>query len=216
MAKWFGIAGVVIVGSVVPAIAGDSNHMAHAASHVAVRLQHADATPLVVAKREPAHLEPARLEPAHLEADRLLEAAQASLPRTGDALVRVPRAVQSSANAMRRPLRGSLHSEPNAPRLDVAEEVRLVDAARAAMRTGNAQHCLELLTERQRQFPNGVLVPEAAMLRVLALRQSGQIAAAQREGQRFLLAHSSGPLATNVRSVLSAIESENSEQADVN
>lgn len=86
--------------------------------------------------------------------------------------------------------------------LDVADEVHLIDEARVALRTGDASRCLRLTAERRQRFPNGVLSPEAALLRIEALTLSGQSELAQREGHRFLLQYPTGPLSGRVRVLL--------------
>lgn len=85
---------------------------------------------------------------------------------------------------------------------DFAEEVRLVDASRAALRAGDTSKCLRLLVDRQRRFPKGVLGPEAAIIRIEALHAAGNRALVRTEGERFLVQHPSGPLAARVRSIL--------------
>lgn len=82
------------------------------------------------------------------------------------------------------------------------EEVRLVDASRAALRAGDTSKCLRLLVDRQRRFPKGVLGPEAAIVRIEALHAAGNRALVRTEGERFLVQHPSGPLAARVRSIL--------------
>lgn len=89
--------------------------------------------------------------------------------------------------------------------LDVSEEVRLVDAARAALRAGNPSACLRLLNTRQHRFPKGLLGPEAAIVRIEALHSSGECELVRTEGERFLVTHPSGPLAARVRAILDKI-----------
>ncbi len=84
----------------------------------------------------------------------------------------------------------------------VADEVRLIDDARVALRSGDAAKCLRLLAERRHRFANGVLSPEAALLHIEALSLSGQQEAARREGLRFLSQYPTGPLSGRVRGLL--------------
>jgi len=84
----------------------------------------------------------------------------------------------------------------------VADEVRLIDDARVALRSGDTAKCLRLLAERRHRFANGVLTPEAALLRIEALSLSGQQQAARREGLRFLSQYPTGPLSGRVRGLL--------------
>jgi hypothetical protein len=95
-------------------------------------------------------------------------------------------------------------SQHDAPPTDfgVADEVRLIDDARIALRSGDAAQCLRLLAERRHRFANGVLTPEAALLQIEALSLSGQREAARREGLRFLSQYPTGPLSGRVRGLL--------------
>lgn len=110
-----------------------------------------------------------------------------------------PRAPVASAHG-RLPREASAQSP-----LDVSEEVRLVDAARAALRVGDPSTCLRLLNTRQHRFPKGLLGPEAAIVRIEALHSSGERELVRAEGERFLVRHPSGPLATRVRAILDQI-----------
>ena len=79
------------------------------------------------------------------------------------------------------------------------DEIRLLDRARAALRMRAPQQALQELRHYFEGHPHGVLEPEAAVLRIEALRENGdrvQAAAASRE---FLARHADGPLADRVR-----------------
>jgi hypothetical protein len=79
------------------------------------------------------------------------------------------------------------------------DEIRLLDRARAALRMRAPQQALQELRHYFEGHPRGVLEPEAAVLRIEALRENGdrvQAAAASRE---FLARHADGPLADRVR-----------------
>src|SRR5262245_796113 len=79
------------------------------------------------------------------------------------------------------------------------DEIRLLDRARAALRMRAPQQALQELRHYFEGHPRGMLEPEAAVLRIEALRESGdrvQAAAASRE---FLARHPDGPLADRVR-----------------
>jgi hypothetical protein len=82
---------------------------------------------------------------------------------------------------------------------NLRDEIRLLDRARAALRMHAPQQALQELRRYFEGHPRGVLEPEAAVLRIEALRESGdrvQAAAASRE---FLARHADGPLADRVR-----------------
>jgi hypothetical protein len=79
------------------------------------------------------------------------------------------------------------------------DEIRLLDRARAALRMRTPKQALQELRLYFDGHPQGMLEPEAAVLRIEALRENGdrvQAAAASRE---FLARHSDGPLADRVR-----------------
>jgi hypothetical protein len=79
------------------------------------------------------------------------------------------------------------------------DEIRLIDRARAALRMRTPQQALQELRHYFESHPRGMLEPEAAVLRIEALRENGdrvQAAAATRE---FLARHPDGPLADRVR-----------------
>ena len=79
------------------------------------------------------------------------------------------------------------------------DEIRILDRARAALRMRSAQQALQELRQYFESHPRGMLEPEAAVLRIEALRENGdrvQAAAASRE---FLARHPDGPLADRVR-----------------
>jgi hypothetical protein len=79
------------------------------------------------------------------------------------------------------------------------DEIRLLDRARASLRTRAPQQALHELRNYFDGHPHGMLEPEAAVLRIEALRENGdrvQAAAASRE---FLARHPDGPLADRVR-----------------
>jgi hypothetical protein len=79
------------------------------------------------------------------------------------------------------------------------DEIRLLDRARASLRMRAPQQALQELRLYFDGHPHGMLEPEAAVLRIEALRENGdrvQAAAASRE---FLARHPDGPLADRVR-----------------
>ena len=79
------------------------------------------------------------------------------------------------------------------------DEIRILDRARAALRMRSAHQALQELRQYFESHPRGMLEPEAAVLRIEALRENGdrvQSAAAARE---FLARHPDGPLADRVR-----------------
>jgi hypothetical protein len=84
----------------------------------------------------------------------------------------------------------------------LTEEVRALDEARRALREAEPSRALTVL-ERSRY---GVLAAEAAVLRVEALLQLGQRAAAEREAAPILARNPAGLHATRVRALLRRAE----------
>jgi len=94
--------------------------------------------------------------------------------------------------------------EPLAPPDQAAlkREVAAVDAARAALRSGDARGALGLLALYDKGFPGGVLSPEVSVLRVRALLAVGERARAEEIARRVIDADPAGPHADVVRSLL--------------
>ena len=65
-------------------------------------------------------------------------------------------------------------------------EVRRLDAARDALAAGNAAQALTELERYEREFSNGTLVLDAALLEVRALDRTGQRAAAHRRARQLM------------------------------
>ena len=85
-------------------------------------------------------------------------------------------------------------------------EITALDQARAAAVEHDPSRTLALLDAYQRQFPNGALAPEAQLLRVEALIQSGRRARALPLARRLLNAAPDGPLSERLRKLLPEIE----------
>ncbi|HEY3233949.1 MAG TPA: hypothetical protein VGJ84_04505 [Polyangiaceae bacterium] len=84
----------------------------------------------------------------------------------------------------------------------LAEETRLVDAARRALAEGRAAQSLVSLDEHQRRFSERRLAPEALYIRMEALLALGRLAEAQSVAQKLLGAYPDGPQAARARVVL--------------
>jgi TolA-binding protein len=76
---------------------------------------------------------------------------------------------------------------------DLRDEIRLLDQARAAMREGEGSTALALLGKYARKYPRGQFRQEAQVLRVEALKQSGDEQAAVALGKKFVAAHPESP-----------------------
>jgi hypothetical protein len=80
----------------------------------------------------------------------------------------------------------------------LAEQVALVDAARAALASGRAEHALGIVHEYQATYPRGAFRPEVAAIKIEALLKLGRKAEARASAERFAAAYGPGPLAERV------------------
>jgi len=137
----------------------------------------------------PASIEPAE-PPAAVRADPGAEHAPTSLSS----------AVVASGGAVP----PSRAFEPLAPPDQDAlkREITAVDAAREALRGGDARGAIGRLEQYEKAFPGGALSPEASVLRVRALLAVGERARAEELARRVIDADPSGPHADVVRSLL--------------
>ena len=87
----------------------------------------------------------------------------------------------------------------SAPAEILARELAALDAARTAVAHRQARRALALLDAYSRAYPDGSLGPEAEILRIDALAQGGQGAAARRHAEAFVRRHPSSVLAARAR-----------------
>jgi hypothetical protein len=106
-----------------------------------------------------------------------------------------PKIVPTSPPAVAAPAK----TKRNASTLDA--ETALLDGARASVRAGRPNDALRTLDGYDAQFPDGLLAPEATVVRIEALVKSGDKAGARVLGQAFLRGHPDSPLADRVRSL---------------
>jgi TolA-binding protein len=76
---------------------------------------------------------------------------------------------------------------------DLREEIRLLDQVRSAVRSGAGSEALALLAKYARRYPRGQFRQEAQVLRVEALKLSGNQQAAVALGKKFVAAHPESP-----------------------
>jgi len=86
----------------------------------------------------------------------------------------------------------------------LSQEIAAIKAARAALASRNATGALNDLDQYERSYPAGLFKLEAQVLRIDALLELGQSAAAQELARRFLVNQPDSPYARHVRSVASA------------
>ncbi|WP_438041963.1 hypothetical protein [Sorangium sp. So ce128] len=133
---------------------------------------------------------PAKEEPAAAPAAEPAPRAAASIKDVAPAPqgIRLARQVPSSAPAVtavpavdplpREPRGEQVAPSPAAPTFVLSDELRLIDAARAALARGDAPLALRLTAEHAARFPGGSLAIERDVLRVDALLAGGRIAEA--------------------------------------
>ena len=88
------------------------------------------------------------------------------------------------------------------PRVPLAAEVLAVDRAREAVAAGQPERALSEIDAYDRRFGERRLAPEALYLRMEALGQRGDHAAARATARQLLAANANGPHAARARAVL--------------
>jgi hypothetical protein len=86
----------------------------------------------------------------------------------------------------------------------LAEEVALVDAARAALTRSDATTALALTVRHGAEYPKGALILDVAVLRIRALLMTGRRAEAEREARRVVAVHPTGPYAARIQEIFAA------------
>jgi hypothetical protein len=85
--------------------------------------------------------------------------------------------------------------------LTIDEEVRLMNGAQAALRSGDPKRALQLLAEHARRFPNGKLADARMVTRMSALCSMGLSDEARREAGHFLARNPHSPFSERVRNI---------------
>jgi TolA-binding protein len=88
-----------------------------------------------------------------------------------------------------------------APVADIREEIRLLDQARSAVRSGASARALSLLAKYEQRFPRGQFRQEVQVLRMEALSQSGKSNRAAVLAKKFLAEHPNSPHVERVEKV---------------
>ena len=100
------------------------------------------------------------------------------------------------------PVRSSTRSHVPGTDTALVAEITALDAARTALRAGNAAEALRDLDDYRRDFRHGRLVQEALVLRVEALVASGDKQSAEAIARRFLAKWPASPYAARVASLV--------------
>jgi hypothetical protein len=81
---------------------------------------------------------------------------------------------------------------------DLADQVALVDAARATLASGAAERALISVRQYQTTYPGGAFRPEVAAIRIEALLKLGRRTEARALAERFPATYGPGLLADRV------------------
>ena len=112
------------------------------------------------------------------------EAVRTPVPRAFSADASQPTVSAASPGL---PAVGSFSLRPaQAPADHLAQEMRLLDAARGALANGDSRSALSTLAQYEGAYPDGALRPEASVLKVRALLAAGDRAGAEALGQRII------------------------------
>lgn len=98
------------------------------------------------------------------------------------------------------PVRSDANRE--APTSSLRRELELVEAARRALRRGDASSCLSSVARYEEEFPSGQFTQEGQVMRIEAMAALGNHDEATRLAHAFLRASPKSPYADRVRSVL--------------
>jgi hypothetical protein len=114
-------------------------------------------------------------------------------------------AVRPTVHHVQRVERAHHHAPAPAPTAaDIRAEIALVDAARAAVKSGDPERALALLHRYDATYPAGAFRPEVAALRIESLAADGQTDLARTRARDFIAAHPESPLSTRLARVANA------------
>jgi hypothetical protein len=119
------------------------------------------------------------------------------VPQTSASAVALPPLALPSAQTAP-PAKPSAKAE-DGERSEIADELALLDGARTDLARGQPASALQKLTSYRRRYPNGTMSGEAQVLRIQALRASGERERAAAEARSFIAAHPNTLLANRLR-----------------
>lgn len=102
------------------------------------------------------------------------------------------------------PAKPTARSSAPTKTIDLREEIRQLDQARAQIRSGSAAQALTTISHYRAQFPRGSFLQEASVLRIEALAASGNRAMATADAKRFLAQHPRSPHADRLERLIAA------------
>jgi len=201
LAKWLvtgvalGVAGITGAQAVGHALEQHTRHASEAPEHAAARSNAHAAAPADPVSSTPPRKNRSSVAPSapsvsatgaplQIAANPTREVSDAPTPRTPAPVVAEP----SAGAVPALPAVGSFALEAaHAPPPRLADEMRLLDAARRGLASGEPRSALASLDNYERAFPSGALQPEASVLKVRALLAAGDRASAEALGQRIIL-----------------------------
>ena len=154
----------------------------------ALRRNHAEAPPPEVSVQAPEP--PARVAVESAPEPPSIPSAEAAPPK---ASVRASPTRRSSTPSA---------AVPSASSGSLGDEIALLDAARRALRAGDARLALSALERHQAEFRRGLLGQEAGLLRIEALVRAGNRPAAEALARQFLARQPNSPHAKRIESLL--------------
>jgi hypothetical protein len=89
----------------------------------------------------------------------------------------------------------------------IAAELSILDGARAALASGDGRSAIAIVDRYRREVPRPSFAPEASVVRIEALAQTGDRLTALRHARRFLELYPGSPYATRVRSLVTSLTS---------
>jgi hypothetical protein len=152
-----------------------------------------------IAQRAPSSVSPA---PARLDSEQATPLVSESSVKDAWTMASVP------VPAIALPHKRTVTAAPSAAAVPLdaetlAEEVKSVDGARAALAAGQAARALSLLDEYERRFDERRFAPEALYLRMEALVSLGRTAQARATAEHLLATYPNSPHGARARVVLS-------------
>jgi hypothetical protein len=127
----------------------------------------------------------------------------APAPASAVAMVPAPVEVRTSFDQVTPPAPRAPAPAPQLlPRSTLAQELTLIEKARAELEQSSPRRALVTLDEYARSFPGGALLEESELLRVSALEADGDHLEAVAAARAFLVAHPRSPLAARARTFL--------------
>jgi len=196
MLKWLGLVGLAGIGAATAAV---SMQHAHPASEtMATATKPADAVRAVAPSKAQHRAGPAAEPPSDEAPSESAAASAEAAPPPPSASVLTPTAATALPVGPLRPAASPSASSGST----LPEELAMLDQARSAMAGGDPARALSILDGYTGRFPHASLGAEATVLRIEALLEAGDPAAARRAADAFLASYPQSPYAERVRTLL--------------